>query len=48
MICISNNDKENVAKAKHSLDNIIEQARKENICIEIPESAVNVSLCLDE
>lgn len=42
MVCISSNDKENVIKAKQSLDTIIEQARKENICIEIPESAVNL------
>jgi len=42
MVCISGNDEENVAKAKQLYDAIANQARKEHVYFEIPESAINV------
>ena len=43
-MCISSNDIEQVVNAKQRLDTITVQARKENICNEISESVVHLSM----
>jgi len=41
IVCISGNDEENVAKAKQLYYAVANQARKEHVYFDIPESAVN-------